>query len=544
MLHNIPLRQKITIMLAVMSGLFLAALDQTIVATALPKIVQQFNGLSQLSWVVTAYLLTSTVTLPISGKLSDMFGRKKLLVIGIASFLLGSALSGASQSMTQLILFRAFQGIGAGLLMSNAFAVIGDLFTPAERGRWQGIISSVFGLASVIGPLAGGYLTDTHHILGLTTSWRWTFYVNVPIGIIALFLISTFMPHVKQVKEKIDYLGAVLITGGLTTLILGLTWGGNQYAWGSWQVIVPLVASVFALTGFVFAEKKATAPILPLEFFKNSTFRVAAPIVFLFGAAFFGALLYLPLFKEAIQNASATSAGMAIVPLVIAMVIVSIFSGQFISRTGKYKILAIGGLAIGAIGLFLMTNITPGISTARLAFDMIITGIGIGVGLPVFNLVIQNAFPQKQLGIASSSSQLARGVGSTVGTAVLGSVLNNFVRHRLTNIRSDSFVQLASKNGHASQFTSLNENSIQGILSSQGQSAIARQLHQLPAKAQPAAFQAFAHFTNTLKDAFSYSIGRVFMVSALLMTLSFLLTFLLKQVPLRSHADGGGDGLV
>src|SRR5581483_1159708 len=337
MLAHISLRQKILVMAAAMSGLLLAALDQTIVSTALPRIVSDLHGLKDLSWVVTAYLLTSTISVPISGKLSDIYGRKKMFLIAIFIFVIGSALSGLSHNMAELIGFRAFQGLGAGMLFAMTFAVIGDLFPPAERARWQGIIAGVFGIASVIGPLLGGYLTD--HV-----SWRWNFYINVPVGILAFFMISTFLPHIKidKARQKIDYLGAALLAGGLSTLLLGLVWGGNNYPWSSAEVIGMFAAAAILLGSFGWVEHKhAKDPILPLELFRNSIFRVSMLIMFLVGLAMFGAILYIPLFAQDVLGRTATNSGVILIPMVFTLMIVSLAAGQYISRRGKYKVISV-----------------------------------------------------------------------------------------------------------------------------------------------------------------------------------------------------------
>lgn len=487
---NLPTRQKVTIMLAVMSGMMLAALDQTIVATALPRIVSELHGLKDLSWVVTAYLLTSTISVPISGKLSDMYGRKKLFLLAILLFVAGSALSGLSQNMGELIAFRAFQGIGAGMLMSMAFAVIGDLFAPAERARWQGIIAGVFGLASVIGPLIGGYLTDH-------ATWRWNFYINVPVGILAFFMINRFMPHIQTDKkdQKIDFWGAGLLAGGLTGFLLALVWGGSQYPWGSWQVISTFIAAVALLSSFVWVERRhAKDPILPPELFHNSIFTVSVLAVFFIGIAMFGAILYLPLFAQDVLGRSATNSGVILTPMVFTLMVVSLSAGQFISRRGRYKGFAVAGTAIVTAGILWLGTMGTSTTNGQLVLHMIVLGAGLGISMPIFNLVVQNAFEHAKLGVVTASVQLSRSIGATVGVAVMGTILNNRLAHNLA-----SSGQVIS----ASQLSSLNSKSV----------------------------------TPAIKTALSNSITDVFLISGVVVSIAFFAALFLKEIPLRTSHE-------
>jgi len=530
MIH-LPIRQKIIIMLAVMSGMFLAALDQTIVSTALPRIVADLHGLNSLSWVVTAYLLTSTISVPISGKLSDIYGRKKLILLAIFIFVTGSALSGLSQNMVQLIGFRALQGIGAGMLMSNSFAIIGDLFTPRERGRWQGMIGAVFGLSSVIGPLVGGFLTDH-------ATWRWNFYINVPVGIVAFFLISRLLPSIKGAAgQSIDYMGAGALAGGLSSLMLALVWGGNQYAWLSGQVLGLFALSLALLIAFIWVEARhAKDPILPLDLFKNPIFRVSMLIMFLVGVAMFGAFLYIPLFAQGVLGRSATNSGVIMMPLVLSLVPTSIIVGQVVSRTGKYKKITVFGMTLLTIGLLSFSTLQVSSTNRDLIVRMIVAGIGLGIAMPIFNLVVQNALPQNRLGVATSSVQLFRSIGATVGVAVTGSILNNRLAQHLAGVASDPVNQTLSKNTHI-DLAHLNSNQIQGLLSPASQHATTAQIASLAPANQHAALSAYSHFIGGLRQALSVSITEVFLISGIFVSIAFFAAWFLKEVPLRGRHD-------
>lgn len=531
MLHHITVRQKIIVMIAVMSGLFLAALDQSIVSTALPTIVRDFNGLNELSWVVTAYLLTSTITVPIAGKLSDIFGRRKILLIGITIFVLGSMFTGISWNMASLIAFRAIQGIGGGVLMSSAFAVIGDLFAPAERARWQGLFGAVFGLSSVAGPLLGGFLTDS-------VSWRWCFYINVPIGIVAFTLIFRYLPTIisKHARKPIDYMGAALLSGGLASLLLAMTWGGVEYPWGSIQIIGLLTVAIAAIAGFIWQELRAEDPMIPLSIFKNSIFRVSSIMLFLVGIAMFGAIVYLPLFAQTVQGASATNSGIILLPLVGSLTLTSIISGQITSRTGRYKKLAIFGTFITTGALFWLATLTASSSHLDLVIRMIPLGIGLGIMMPLFNLVVQNAFPQKMLGVVSSSVQLFRGIGSTIGVAVMGTLLNHTLANKITQLSSNDFAKQMQ-----SQHTEINANTLQQILSSEGQAGITAKIAKLPEAAQAGATESFNEFVHAGQAAISAAITHVFFVGALVLIVACIAVFFLKEVPLRKTIDHEHD---
>ena len=417
----------------------LSALDQTIVATAMPRIIAELNGLALYSWVTTAYLLSSTIMVPIWGKLGDLYGRKPVLLSGITVFLLGSWLSGLSGEfgalpvlgggMTQLIVFRAIQGIGGGALFTTAFAIIGDLYPPRERGRIGGMFGAVFGLSSTIGPLIGGFFTDhgTVHLLGHTIAgWRWVFYLNLPLSLLSLFMIIVKMPKMSHVaKGRIDFVGAGLIIATAVPFLLALTFGGQKYAWGSPQVLGLFAAAVVGLAAYIVAERFASDPILPLDLFQNRVFTTANLAGFLISMSFMSTVSFLPLFIQLGQGVGATVSGLSMLPLMGGMMASSIVSGRLVSRTGSYKPLMFVGVIGTALGIFLLSRMHASTPRWDLSLRMLLLGIGLDPGQSLFSLAVQNAMPLSRLGVVTSSSQFFRQIGSTVGVAVFGTVLTN-----------------------------------------------------------------------------------------------------------------------
>ena len=370
---------------ALLLVLLLASLDQTIVSTALPTIVGDLGGLSHLSWVVTAYLLASTVVGPLYGKLGDLYGRKIMLRVAIGLFLVGSALCGLSQSMTELIAFRAVQGLGGGGLIVTTMAAVGDIIAPRDRGRYQGLFGAVFGISTVIGPLLGGFFVDS-------LSWRWIFYVNLPLGLAALVVIGMAFPaRTKQVHHRIDYLGAAVLAAGLSAIVLFTSLGGTSYAWGSSFIIALMIASVAMLVLFPFVEARAAEPILPLALFRNRTFVVTSAVGFIIGLALFGAVTFLPLYLQVVKGHSPTVSGLLITPMMAGLLVTSILSGNLISRFGHYRPFPIAGTAIMAAGLFLLSTISVSTPTLRTAGFMVVLGLGLGMVMQVLVLAVQNS---------------------------------------------------------------------------------------------------------------------------------------------------------
>lgn len=539
-------------MLSVMASLFLVALDQTIIATALGRIVEDFNAFDSLSWIVTAYLLTTTITVPIAGKLSDLFGRRTILLIGIAIFVGASLLSGLAGNVEQLIAWRAVQGIGGGIITANAFTIIGDLFAARERGRWQGLFGAVFGLSSVVGPLLGGWLTDGQHIFGLTTDWRWTFFINVPIGIAAFVLIALFCPALKHGKKPvIDYVGATLLTVALGTLVLAVDNTEQIFAdFMSWAGIgidalrITMFSIVAAATaGFIWFERRAKEPIIPLAFFRNRNFVLIMGIATLFGAAFMGSILYLVQFNQQVFQATPTESGLMLLPMIAGLMVTSITSGQIISRTGRYKIFMQVGIVVATAMVFLLTTLTPDTPYVYEAIIMTFLGAGLGVVMPVMNLAVQNEFKQHQLGVATSSSQLFRSLGSTIGIAVFGAMLTAGVTTGLANIQSDAYVNMLRSNSEASKIGDFNDsNTLLNLNMPDTRQKITDGFNagvaNVPQEARQAATAEFIkeqnEYSHKVTIAFSDSLRHIFTVSSILMLVASVLVFAVKERPLKA----------
>lgn len=514
-------RDTLLTMAGVLMVMLLSSLDQTIVSTALPHIIADLNGFNEYTWVSTAYLLASTVMVPIYGKLSDLFGRKSIFLFAVVVFLIGSALSGASQTMEQLIAFRAFQGLGAGGLISIAIAIVGDLFTPRERAKWQGVTGAVFGISSIIGPTVGGFITDN-------TSWRWVFYVNLPIGIAALLVLIFLMPTLRvNRKVSIDYIGAALLVAWTIPLLLGFTWAGSQYDWLSPQILSLLTVAVVALIAFIvyesWLERRGGQPIIEPSLFRNSIFSISAIVTVIFGISMFASIYFITLFAQGVVGTSATNSGVITTPLMLTAVTGSILSGQLVARLGKYKLLAVLGtlITIGGSVILLLLNVHS--TNTDVVIAMLVLGLGMGLGMSLYTLIVQNALPRK-IGQASATLVFFRSIGGTIGLGAMGSLMNAAYLPTFQNALPATVKHIPGSEKILSAF-----NNPQILLSPSAQQQIQKALAGIPGL--------YNQIIEAARVGLAQGIHNIFVLGLGLTIISLVAVFFLKEIPLRSKRE-------
>ncbi|WP_438447612.1 MDR family MFS transporter [Gorillibacterium sp. sgz5001074] len=517
-MEHLSHKRKVTIMIAIVAAMFFAAINQTIVSTAMPRIIATLGGMDLYTWVITIYMLTSTIATALVGKLSDIYGRKPFMLAGIVLFIIGAALCGFSQDIRHLITYRGIQGVGAGVIMSSSFAAVGDLFAPRERGKWTGVMMAAFGFSSVLGPTLGGWIVD--HM-----SWKWVFWIFLPIGVVAFGMILSMFPKVeRRPAESIDYSGSLFLALTIVPLLIGFTWAGTKYAWGSERIIGLFSAAVVMAAVFVWVELRAKSPVLPMYLFKNPIVTLSNLIGFLMNAGMMGALIYLPFYIQGVEGVAPTYSGYITMPMSLSMVVVSSLTGRMITKTGKYKRYALAGLAVMVAGMLVMAYMnTIWIAVAA----MIIFGVGLGLGMPVFSLTVQNAVKPADLGVATASSQLFRNMGGTIGIAVMGTIMATSLKDQLKQL-------IAS--GHGADLSKVDPAVAKQLAAFQNPQILLdqpklEQLHKsLPDAVQPL----FAKLVEMLRDALAASLTTVFLWGTGLLLVALLLTFFLKEIPLRT----------
>ncbi|WP_152398859.1 MDR family MFS transporter [Paenibacillus cellulositrophicus] len=517
-MEHLTLKRKVTIMIAIMAAMFFAAINQTITSTAMPRIIAILDGMDYYTWTINIYLLTSTIATILVGKLSDMFGRKPFILIGILFFMLGAFLTGTSDNVYQFIIYRGIQGIGAGIIQSTAFTAVGDLFPPRERGKWMGLMTAVFGFSSVLGPTLGGYLVD--HI-----DWHWLFWIFLPLGIVAFIMILTLFPKVdRKHGQSVDYVGSLFLTTTIVPLLLAFSWAGTEYEWGSWQILSLLGATVVSALIFIYVETLVKEPILPLHLFKNGVVTVSNLIGFIMNFGLMGAMIYISFYVQGVLAISPTYAGYVTLPMSLCMVITSAITGQLIAKIGKYKRFALIGMPVMIIGMGLMIFMD---NIAMTIVSTIIFGIGLGLGMPVFSLATQNAVSHKELGVVTASTQLFRNLGGTIGIAVMGTVMSNsLTKHLKEALQSPS----------APDFSSLDPKTAQGLLAfANPQTLMNKPLVEKTEASLPEQARAlFVQMIDSIRHALGDTLSTVFLTGTLVLVVALILVFFLKELPLRS----------
>ncbi|AIG27037.1 MDR family MFS transporter [Brevibacillus laterosporus] len=523
-MQELDYRRKVTVMLAIMAALLFASINQTIVGTALPKIIAKLGGMDYYSWVFTIYMLTSSIATILVGKLSDMYGRKPFILIGLGVFVVGAFLCGTSRTIFELILYRGIQGAGAGVIMSTAFTSIADLFAPRERGRWQGLMSSVFGLASVFGPVLGGYIVDN-------ADWHWVFWVFLPFGIIAIGMIYWLFPRaVHREKQTVDYWGSLLITTTMVPFLLAFSWAGTKYEWTSLTILGLFAFTLVSFLLFIYVEKQARNPVIPLHLFRNDIFTISNVIGFIVGAGMYASIMYMPFFIQGVLGYSATHSSYLTMPMTLSLVVGSAVCGQLMTKTGTYKKFALGGLVLMLVGMYLLARMDQGTTGSSIVFNLIVFGLGLGVAMPVFTITVQNAVKSKDLGVATASSQLFRSLGGTIGVAIMGTILSV----RIGSKMSESTAQLG-----ISHLPNIPPELVQKISALHNPQILLdlQRLDQIEKSLPPVLHELFNHVIANLRDALQYALAGVFLTSTWLLVFALLLTFFLREIPLRSEGD-------
>lgn len=512
-------KQLYIAMAGIMLGLLLSALDQTIVGTAMPRIVTDLGGLESYAWVTTSYMLASTASVPIFGKLSDIYGRKWFYIGGLVLFMIASALCGLGQSMLQLILFRGLQGIAGGIIIANAFTIIGDLFPPKERGKWQGLLGAMFGIASVVGPILGGWLADG-------PGWRWVFYINLPVGVIAIAVLLIGLPYIRpHGVASIDWWGAGLIVTGIVPLLLAFTWAGTEYAWSSPLIIGLLAMAAVGIGAFIFTETRAKDPIIPLKLFRDRIFSISIISSSILGAAMFGAILYIPLFMQGVLGTSAAESGLVLMPMMLSMVTASIVGGQLISRTGRYKWAIVSGLFLMLTGMFLLSRMGLGTTNLSAIRNMIVLGLGVGLVMPTITLAVQNAFPPRQLGVVTSSLQFFRSIGGTIGIALMGTYLTTQISTNITrDVPAETLAQTPQE--------ALDEITPQALANPEARIEL-----EAAFDAIPNGDQVFANLLEAMRGTLATAIQDVFLIATGVAVFAVIIGMFLPERTLRTRND-------